>query len=345
MGVQLVPIEFTIIGENIHTTRSVSRKSSRIAMLDDGTEGIRFRDRSGQMRYLGVPQSIRQSQAYERGQIKHIMIAVEKGLSNDSSAQEEGAAYLQSEAWRQIDAGASFLDVNVDEISTLLDVQLAAMRWLVQIVQAASPIPLSIDSSKTAILREGLRTYDGRAGRPMLNSASLERLDALDLAREYDAHVVASAAGVGTIPKDAEERAANVAQLLRYAAGISRDRLHIDPLVTPISVDSSYGLHYLDAVRSIRTTYGSELHVTGGLSNVSFGMPNRKLVNAAFILLAIEAGIDSAIIDPVQGKLADILAQDRSTEPFKLAQAMLEGEDEYCIRYLKAFRAGRLSAV
>ncbi len=344
MAVQDELARFTIVGENIHTTRSVSRKSNRVTVLEDGTEGIRFRDAAGHTRYLTVPESYREAQAYQRGQIKHIMIAVQKGLSSDSAAQEEGTAYLHSEARRQIDAGARFLDINVDEISTSLDEQMAAMRWLVQTVQEFSPISLSIDSSKTVILREGLRTYDRRAGRPMLNSAALERLDTLDLAREFDADVIASAAGVGTMPKDADERVANVKELLQHADDIPQERIHVDPLVMPISVDSSYGRHYLDAVRAVRALYGSAIHITGGLSNVSFGMPNRKLVNEAFIVLAVEAGIDGAITDPVQSNLADVLAQDRTAEPFVLARAMLEGEDDYCANYLKAFRAGRLSA-
>jgi cobalamin-dependent methionine synthase I len=343
MAVQDELARFTIVGENIHTTRVVSRKSNRFTVLDDGTEGIRFRDAAGHTRYLTVPQSVRESQAYQQGQIKHIMIAVRKGLSGDSAAQEEGTAYLHSEARRQIEAGAHFLDLNVDETSTSLDVQTAAMRWLVQTVQEISPIPLSIDSSRTAVLREGLRAYDRRASRPMLNSAALERLDTLDLAREFDADVVATASGIGTMPKDADERVANVKQLLQHAAGIPREHIHVDPLVFPISVDSSYGRHYLDAVRAVRALYGSAIHITGGLSNVSFGMPNRKLVNETFIVLAVEAGIDGAIIDPVQSKLADVLAQDRTAEPFVLARAMLAGEDDYCANYLKAFRAGRLS--
>jgi cobalamin-dependent methionine synthase I len=344
MAVQNDLSRFTVVGENIHTTRAVSKKSPRFSVLDDGTEGIRFRDAAGNTRYLTVPESYRAAQAYQQGQIKHIMIAVQKGLSDDSAAQEEGTAYIHSEARRQIEAGAHFLDLNVDETSSVLDVQLAAMQWLVQTVQAVSPISLSIDSSKTVILREGLKAYDRRAGRPMLNSAALERLDTLDLAREYDADVIAGASGVGTIPKDTAERVANVKQLLQHAGGIPQDHIHVDPLVTPISVDSAYGRHYLDAVRAVREIYGSAIHITGGLSNVSFGMPNRKLVNEAFIVLAVEAGIDGAIIDPVQSKLADVLAQDRTAEPFMLARAMLEGEDEYCVAYLKAFRAGKLSA-
>ncbi len=344
MAAQYEVGQFTIVGENIHTTRSVSRKSARFAVLDDGTEGIRFRDAEGRTRHLTVPETFRETQAYQQGQIKHIMIAVQKGLWGDSAAQEEGTAYLRSEARRQIDAGARFLDLNVDEISAEPDQQMAAMRWLVQSVQGISPIPLSIDSSKTATLREGLLAYDRKAGRPMLNSAALERPDTLDLAREFDADVVASASGIGTMPKDTGERLANVKQLLERAGGIPRNHIHVDPLVLPISVDNMSGRQYLDAVRAVRTEYGSAIHITGGLSNVSFGMPNRKLVNETFIVLAVDAGIDGAIIDPVQSKLAEVLAQDRSAEPFELARAMLEGEDEYCVQYLKAFRAGRLSA-
>ena len=334
---------FTIVGENIHTTRVVSRKSNRFTILDDGTECIRFRDAAGEARYLTVPQSFRETQAYQKGQIKHIMIAVQKGLSGDSAAQEEGIAYLHSEARRQIEAGAHFLDLNVDEISTSLDVQTAAMRWLVRTIQDVSPIPLSIDSSRTAILREGLRACNGRGGRPMLNSAALERLDTLDLAREFDADVIATASGIGAMPKDAEERLANVKQLLQHAGDIPREHIHVDPLVVPISVDSGNGRHFLDAVRAVRAHYGSTIHITGGLSNVSFGMPNRKLVNETFIVLAADAGIDGAIIDPVQSKIADVLAQDRTAEPFVLAQAMLIGEDDYSANYLKAFRSGRLN--
>jgi len=337
------PARFTIVGENIHTTRIVLRKGNRVKVLDDGTEGVRFRDTAGQTRYLTVPPPFRQTETYQRGQIKHLMLAVQKGLSSDSVDQEEGAEYVRYEARRQIEAGADYLDLNADEVSSDLDVQKAAMRWLIEAVEEVSSIPLSIDSSNTDILRAGLGAYRRKAGRPLLNSASLERPDVLDLAREFDCQVIVTASGQAGMPADEQERAANVERLLRYAHDIPLADIHVDPLVFPISVDSSYGRHYLDAVRTIRERYGAEIHVTGGFSNVSFGIPNRRLMNTTFFSLALDAGIDGAIVDPVQSKLEDIRVLDRSSEAFQITSAMLLGEDDFCIGYLQAWREGRLS--
>jgi 5-methyltetrahydrofolate--homocysteine methyltransferase len=336
------PRRFTIVGENLHTSRVVLRQGRRVRALDDGTEGVQFRDEAGQTRYLTVPAWARDTAEYKQGQLKHVLIAVHKGLSARSAEQEEGAAYVRAEARRQVEAGADYLDLNVDEVGTALDVQKAAMCWLVGVVQEAAPRPVCLDSSSTALLREGLRAYDRRAGRPLINSASLERLDALDLARESDAAVVVTAAGRGSLPGDAPERVANVAAVLGHARGIGLDDIYVDPLVLPIAVDEQHGRRYLDAVRALREAYGPEIHITGGLSNVSFGLPNRKLVNQTFIALAIDAGVDGAIMDPVQARIPEILSLDRHGEPFELASAMLLGEDEYCANYLRAWRAGRL---
>jgi pterin binding enzyme len=334
---------FTIVGENIHATRIVLRKGNRVKVLDDGTEGVRFRDAAGQDRYLTAPVQFRQSEAYQQGKIKHVMIAVQKGLSANSADQDEGAEYLRYEARRQIEAGAHYLDLNVDEVSADLDVQRAAMRWLVETIQSISPIPLSIDSSNPEILRAGLGACARRAGRPLLNSATLERLETLDLAREFECQVVATASGRAGMPADEHERAANVEELLRHARGIPLADIHVDPLVFPISVEGRHGGHYLNAVRRIREKYGSEIHVTGGLSNVSFGLPNRRLVNETFFALALDAGIDSAIVDPVQNKLEDIHALDRTTERFRITRSMLLGDDEFCTGYLQAWREGSLA--
>jgi 5-methyltetrahydrofolate--homocysteine methyltransferase len=336
------PTRFTIVGENIHTTRIVLRKGNRVKVLDDGTEGVRFHDTSGQTRYLTVPSEFRQSATYQQGQIKHVMLAVQKGLSIDSADQEEGAEYVRAEVRRQVEAGADYLDLNVDEVSAELDVQKAAMRWLVDTVQEISPIPLSIDSSNTDILRTGLRADRRKAGRPLLNSATLERLETLDLVREFDCQAIVTASGYTGMPADEHERVANVRELLRHARDIPLADIHVDPLVFPISVDSRSGRHYLDAVRILRETYGSKIHITGGLSNVSFGIPNRRLVNETFFALALDAGIDGAIVDPVQNKLKDIRSLDRTSEPFQITSAMLNGEDDFCIGYLQAWREGRL---
>ena len=333
---------FTIVGENLHTTRIVLRKGTRVTVFADGTEAVRFRDAGGTIRYLAVPGQFRQSETYQRGQIKHLLLAVQKGLSSDSVDQEEGTEYVRYEARRQIEAGADYLDLNVDEVSSEVDVQKAAMRWLIGAVEEISSVPLSIDSSNTDLLRTGLGACDRKAGRPLLNSASLERLDVLDLAREFDCQVIVTASGHSGMPADERERATNVEELLRHAHDIPLADIHVDPLVFPISVDGNYGRHYLDAVRIVRERYGTEVHVTGGLSNVSFGLPNRRLVNETFFALALDAGIDGAIVDPAQNKLEDIRALDRASGPFQITSAMLLGEDDFCTGYLQAWREGRL---
>jgi 5-methyltetrahydrofolate--homocysteine methyltransferase len=307
------PARFTTVGENLHTTRIVLRKGNRVVVLDDGTEAVRFRDAAGRTRHFAVPPRARESEAYQRGQIKHVLLAVQKGLSSDSADQEEGAEYVRYEARRQIEAGADYLDLNVDEVSSDVDVQKAAMCWLIGAVEGSSPVPLSLDSSQVDILRAGLDAARRTAGRPLLNSASLERLDVLDLAREFDCPVIVTASGRTGMPADDLEREANVAELLEHAHNIPLADVHVDPLVFPISVDSAYGRHYLDAVRAIRQRHGTEIHITGGLSNVSFGIPNRRLVNRTFFALALDAGLDGAIVDPVQNRLEEIRALDRGS--------------------------------
>jgi 5-methyltetrahydrofolate--homocysteine methyltransferase len=119
--------------------------------------------------------------------------------------------------------------------------------------------------------------------------------------------------------------------------------LHVDPLVLPVAVEPEVGAWFLEAVRTLRATCGPEIHLTGGLSNVSFGMPLRKLLNDVFIDLAVEAGADSGIIDPVASDLRHIFAQDREARAQTLAVNLLTGRDPFGMEFLTAFRAGELA--
>jgi len=338
------PDDFTIIGENIHTTRIVLRKGRRVTTLDDGAEAVTFKDREGETRYLTIPDHVKETQPYEGGQIKHFMIAVWKGLHGDADEQTEGAAYVHYEARRQIAAGAHFLDLNVDEVSHELDEQKACIRWLVNTVQQVSTVPPSIDSSNMEIIAEGLAAYDGACGRPMVNSLALERMDVLDLVKEHDANVIVSAASMAGMPRDAAERVRNIGEVMEkvLSAGVRLGHVHVDPLVFPISVDSANGRGYLDAVAGVREEFGPGIHLSGGLSNVSFGLPMRRLINDTFCYLALEEGLDSGIINPIETKPARAFALDTDSRPVKLTMAMLNGEDEFCMDYLAAFRAGEL---
>jgi len=336
--------QFSIIGENIHATRIVLVNGIRAKTLDDGTEAITWKDAEGTDRLMIVPEHFKESQAYDQGQHKHFMIAVWKGLHGDPEESADGAAYIIREIEKQTAGGSTFLDLNVDEVSPMVDEQKRSMKWLVETVQAHSTLPPSIDSSLPDIIEEGLSAYDGSSGRPMLNSIALERIEAVDMAVEHKAHVVVTAAGREGMPSDAAERVSNASEVVEacLSAGIPAADIHVDALVFPIAVDGAYGMHYLDAVTELRKNFGKEIHIGGGLSNVSFGIPNRRLVNDVFLHLCIEHGADSGIIDPVTTKVQTALDLDLDSERVKIAMDMLTGNDDFCMNYITAHRDGRL---
>jgi cobalamin-dependent methionine synthase I len=336
-------MSFVIIGENVHTTRVVRRNAPSVETDERGREAISFTDESGAARHLPISEVEQRTQEYEEGRIKHVRTAVRLAMEEEPDA-EVAVAYLRALALSQAEAGAAFLDVNVDEVSLKLDEQIAAMRWLVELLGPVSPVPLSIDSSNLEIIDAGMDAADRTGGPPMLNSASLERVEALELARAAGGPVIVTAAGDSGMPSNAEERVENAARIIDAALGrdIPLDRLYVDPLVFPISVDGDFGDHCLDAIRTLRERYGPEIHITGGMSNVSFGLPNRRLINDAFLVLAVEAGADSGIVDPITNPPGRALALDRSSRPFELALDVLSGADRHCRAYMKAFRAGEL---
>ena len=338
------PEKFTVVGENIHATRVVLRNGRRAVTLDDGAEAVPFKGESGEQRYLTVPEWYKSTQPYEQGQIKHFLIAMMKGISDDPAEQDQATAYLHYEVRRQTAAGASYLDINADEVHYNLETQKRAIRWAVETVQEVSPIPPSVDSSNSDIIAEGLAVYDGRAGRPIINSVALERTDTLDMIKKHNARVIAMATSGTGMPQNAEERLENTNAIMEQmqSRGVALNDIFVDAIVFPISVDSQNGNSYFDAVRAIRKAYGNELHIGMGLSNVSFGMPKRKLINETFIHLALEAGIDSGIIDPIQTKLGAVFELDTESEPVRLASDMLLGHDDFCANYIQAFRDGTL---
>lgn len=338
-------MSFIIIGENVHTTRIVRRRDQRVVQDERGREAIAFIDEHGVSRAMPVSAAEQATMEYEEGRIKHVRTALRLAMEESEDA-EVAVAYLRAIAHHQVAAGAAFLDVNVDEVSLKLSEQKAAMAWLVGLLSPAMAVPLSVDSSNLEIINSGLEAADGHAGTPMLNSASLERLEALDLAAATGGPVVITAAGAAAMPSGAAERVEHAAQMVAHAEarGIDHGRLYIDPLVFPISVDGAFGGHCLEAIREIRERW-PQAHITGGMSNVSFGLPNRKLINDAFLVMAIEAGADSGIVDPILNPPARALEVDQSAPAFQLAADVLTGSDRNCKAFLRASRAGTLEVV
>jgi cobalamin-dependent methionine synthase I len=334
--------KFIVIGENIHCTRVLKRGGN---LVDDKANVIRYTD-GAQKKTLPIPEHFLKTADWENGKIKHCAAAIWQGINGTGAAQEAGCDYLRTMALKQEQAGASFLDVNVDEYSMDVPERVRAMQWTADLVQKASRLPLSIDTSNSDLMRTGLKICDSKRGRPMINSISLERIGLMDVVAEYKPAVIASAAGEKGLPATVQERMDNLARLIPQltAKGLQLDWIHVDPLVYTISTDPNNGKYFLDTVRAVRKTYGSAIHIIGGLSNVSFGMPARKLINQVFAWSVVEAGGDGGIVDPLQIN-ADVLRKvDAQSEAFKLARALLLGEDEFGMNFIAAHREGKLGA-
>jgi len=330
--------EFKIIGENIHTTRSIKLGGVRTKEIDSKIV-ISYRKKGDEFSIMDIPKHFEDTQPYKQGQLKHFMIAIWHGMNGNKS---QGIDYIKWEIERQTSNSASYLDINVDEYSYKIEDQIEAMRWLVDIVKEYAKIPVSIDSSNPEIIKAGLDQYDNHM-RPMVNSLSLERKDLVEAIVEFDAQVVVSAASESSMPEDSNERIENLKNLIDYSTskGLLLKDLFIDPLIFPISVSSSYGTDALEAISKIKNEW-PEVNITGGMSNVSFGLPKRRLVNDVFISLAIDAGANSGIINPVESKIDRILSIDKNSEAFSITKDMLEGRDEFCVNYLSAFREKRI---
>ena len=209
---------FLVIGENIHATRVLLQKSERISANEAGEEAIVFVDEDGATCYLRIPEYEKSSQPYQEGRIKHVRLAVQIAMAGTEPDCSTALSYLRTLAQRQVRSGAHFLDVNVDEISNKLEDQLEAMRFLVATLVQRVDIPLSIDSSNLEIIGAGVMAANeaagARVGPPMLNSASLERIEALELAAQLKGPVVVTAAGESGMPTNTEERVANASRMV-----------------------------------------------------------------------------------------------------------------------------------
>lgn len=339
----MTDIDFTIIGENIHCTRVVKRAGVRGHVFDDGSEAVKYRV-GGDLRFVRVPEHFESTQPYQQGNLKHFMIAVWKGVNCTGADAAEGEAYIKYEVDRQTRAGATYLDLNVDELSHRLNEQIEAMKWLVRFVQSVSTVPPSIDSSNSEIIQAGLEEYDGSSGSPMVNSVALERLETLDLIAEHNAKCIISAASESGMPENSDERLENATRVVDAASdrGVAYEDMYIDPLFFPVSVDKAYGPHALEAISKLRERFGEDVHITGGMSNVSFGLPKRALVNEAFVRLAVEAGADSGIIDPIQVKIERAMRLDMQSPRVRFAIDLLQGRDDFAMNYITAYRSGDL---
>jgi 5-methyltetrahydrofolate--homocysteine methyltransferase len=334
---------FIVIGENIHASRTIKRTGKLITLDRAGRPSIRFTGSDGDERLLEIPDAVQTGSEFVGGRVKHVKSAILAGLGGNQADVAAAREYVGALARRQEAAGADYLDLNVDEAAVDAATRIAAIRWLVEAVEDVASVPVAIDSSGADVIAAGLIASRRPAGPPLINSASTERPEVLDLAARSDCPVILSASG-RTTPAGPDARVANAHLIIEAArsVGLSLDKIHVDALVLPIAVEPEAASSFLEAVRRLRATFGPDVHLTGGLSNVSFGLPARRLLNDVFINLAVEAGVDSGVIDPVVNDPARVFGQDRTGAAYGLAEDVLLGRDPYGAEFLAAYRGGRL---
>jgi 5-methyltetrahydrofolate--homocysteine methyltransferase len=353
-----VGVSFLVIGENIHATRTLTVKGRHVVRDASGVASVAFTPAGGSPLAMPLAAPIAAGSDFAAGRVKHVRNALLLGLADaglapvliagepSAEAAVLATAYLVHLAARQQATGADWLDVNVDEVAGEVPIRIAAMEWLVRVLETdpTITIPLALDSSSTEVLAAGLRASRAPHGALLLNSASLERLDVLDVAVERGCPAVVGAGGATSMPSDTVGRVANADRILAAAfeRGMAPDAIHLDPLVMPAAVDPDNGTAFLAAARQLRAAHPG-IHITGGLSNVSFGLPGRRLLNDVFIRLCIENGVDSGIVDPIAASFDRIYGFAPDDAPYRLAANLLEGRDAYGMEYLAAFRAGALA--
>ena len=236
--------------------------------------------------------------------------------------------YVQRDATRQVAAGAKVIDVNTGDPHH--EIEARKMRDAVRAVQEVVDVPVSIDSYTIDVLLAGLEVARGR---PLVNSVPFEAeymQELLPAIAEHDACMIGMCTkGGAAMPETAEERVENARALVASAAehGIAADRIVIDPVCLPVGANDVFGPGLLGAIRTLHRE--DDLNMSVGLSNVSFGLPARRSLNAATLLMAMEAGLTAAILDMTHKEIRHAV----------LAANLIRGRDEYSMNWISNYRA------
>ncbi len=252
-------------------------------------------------------------------------------LKNVKAAVESrDADYIKDDVKKQTELGATYIDVNA---GARIGHEEEDMKWLLENVQQATDLPLCLDSPDPKILETA---YGMVEKTPMINSISLEkeRMDAMiPFLKGKKCRIIALCMADSGMPKTAEDifkRAQSIVAELENI-GFEKDDIFVDPLFQPMSVDSNNGTMVMSAVHRIMTELKG-VHTTGGLSNISYGLPQRRIINRSALLLMMANGFDSAIMDPFDTKIMSALKTGE----------MLLGQDNFCMNYIQGVRAKKI---
>jgi len=246
------------------------------------------------------------------------------------AAQSRNPEFFKDLARKQAAAGAHVLDVN----GGLPEQEVELLSWLVDVVQGAVDIPLCLDSADPEALIKALPRCKQR---PIVNSISDEpaRWAMLPVLKEHRPKVIALCLSESGMPSGVEDRVATASRLVDRlgAAGFAPEDIYVDACVMPVAT-GPHSKNVLAAVGQIATRYPG-VHISAGVSNVSFGLPVRKLLNETFLMLLMAHGLDAAIVDPCDQQLMMNVTA---------AEALLD-RDAYCRSYIRAYREGKLGGV
>ena len=243
--------------------------------------------------------------------------------------EKQNIEFILDIARKQAEAGADYIDINC---STMMDNEPEVMKWLVESIQEVVDIPLSIDTPDPLTMEKGLSL--AKKGQPMVNSITGEEKSysrIIPLIAKYKAKVVALCIDEHGMPENAQDRLRAAKKLVKLLteAGLPPEDIYLDPVIVPVGTSDHAGSDVLQAIQLIKKECPG-VNLICGLSNVSFGLPNRKVLNRVFMVQTLTMGMDAFILNPRENRLmGDLFA----------AQALL-GQDSYCGKYLSAHRTG-----
>ena len=244
---------------------------------------------------------------------------------------DRNADLIRQETRNQLEAGANYIDANAGIEASR---EPEDLKWLVQTIQSEAECLVALDSTNADALRAALPLVKGTP--PMINSITGENgrhEDVLPLVRDSSARVVALTIGPQGMPTSVDERIDAAAIIVDLLVGhdIGLDRVYFDPIIYSAATDGNAGRMALETVHRLRARF-PEVHITCGLSNISFGLPRRNILNRTFLPMLLSAGLDSAIMDPTEPHMMTAV----------LAAEAILGRDELCMNYITAERAGKL---
>jgi 5-methyltetrahydrofolate--homocysteine methyltransferase len=243
------------------------------------------------------------------------------------------AAAITAVALEQAKAGAQYLDVNGGDPRP--GQEAANMAWLIDLVQASTDCSICIDTADPAAAEVGLKLARNK---PIINSVTLERnrlQTMLPMVTRRECMVIALLMSDGGTPQTVDDRLRNTEVLVGKltSQGVKPQDIIVDPAFLPVSTDTTYGTSVIQSIAAIRKAF-PEVHVGGGVSNISYGLPKRKYINLVALVNAIYHGMDVGIIDPTMPGIIGMI----------YAAEALAGRDEFCMNYVTADREGRITA-